>query len=127
VTHSPWMTDQPTFGVAPWPPQLPPAPAPRLASTARWAFGMSVLALALAPLLGGVVPAIVALVLVRAARHDLAPAQGWLLGDRTIARARVLAWCALVVATAVAITVTVSWLVGLGETLISPVYPHDVN
>src|SRR5438046_1474090 len=70
-------------------------PDPVLDSKAAAAYCLAVLGVATGLLIGGVVPATIALVMVRQASGELESGRGWRLGDRHVLWARRLAWAAL--------------------------------
>jgi hypothetical protein len=80
-----------------------------------------------APLLGGVVPGVLAVVLANAARREIADAEGWLTGSRQLVAGRVLGWTAVWVGAAVAVALVVQWLLGFGDAAVHPTYPADVE
>ena len=72
------------------------------------------------PLLGGVIPATLALVLAREARGDLIAARGYLTGARQLRAGVALAWIALTLAVLTLLTATVLTLLALTTPT-----PHD--
>jgi hypothetical protein len=107
---------------------LPPAqPRPRPATAASWALTASIVAVLLAPCLGGAIPAVIALGLARMAATEVATSSGWLTGAGMIRAARVLSLVALSIAVVVGTAIAVSWLVGLGVSAHDPHYPSNVN
>ena len=61
-------------------PRHPQDPDPARASKASAVLGLGVVAVLTGPLVGGVIPATIALLLARESRRDLVSAQGFLLG-----------------------------------------------
>jgi (hydroxyamino)benzene mutase len=85
-------------------------PDPMRASKATAVLGLGVTALLTGALLGGVVPAILALMLARQSRRDLIAAEGFLLGARRLRTGVRLAWAGIVLAL---VTLTVGAIAGL--------------
>jgi hydroxylaminobenzene mutase len=104
-----------------------PAAQPRRSSAARWSLALGITAVLTAPLLGGIVPGVLAVILASSGRRELVAAQGWLTGHRHLAAGRALGWTAIWVAVTVAVALTAQWLLGLGDAAIHPVYPDDVE
>lgn len=75
---------------------------------------LGVVALITAPVVGGVVPATLALYLARVTRAEMIEARGYLGGERTVRIGTGLAWAAIVLAAAALVTLTVWGLLGLG-------------
>jgi hypothetical protein len=75
---------------------LDPDPVRSTKATAVLALG--IVAVITAPLVGGLIPALVALVLAGQARADLATGRGYLTGLRRLRAGRTLCWIALVLA-----------------------------
>lgn len=88
----------------------PDDPQPVLASKARAVWILGWLAVLTGPLVGGAVPATVALVLARQFRREAYRAQGFLTGGGLARRGEQLAWAGLVLA---AVAVTATLVVGL--------------
>jgi hypothetical protein len=105
----------------------PMPPRPRPSSAASWALVTGIVAVLLAPCLGGAVPALIALGLARMAATEVATSSGWLTGAGMIRAARLLSLVALSIAVVVATAIAVSWLVGLGVTAHDQHYPSNVN
>ncbi|MEV6966350.1 hypothetical protein AB0M47_14660 [Hamadaea sp. NPDC051192] len=88
----------------------PDDPEPIRDSKALTAYILGWIAVATGLLVGGVVPAVVALALARQARGEIADGQGWRTGDRLAVRGQLLAWIALglaVLAVCAAVTIGV--------------------
>jgi (hydroxyamino)benzene mutase len=85
-------------------------PDPVRATKATAVLGLGVTALITGALLGGVVPAILALILARQSRRDLIAAEGYLLGAKRLRVGVRLAWTGIVLALA---TLTVGAIAGL--------------
>jgi hydroxylaminobenzene mutase len=73
-------------------------PEPVRDSKALTAYVLGWIAVATGPLVGGIVPAVVALSLARQARGEIAEGQGWRTGGRLAVRGEFLAWTALALA-----------------------------
>lgn len=72
--------------------------------------GLGVVALITGPFVGGVVPATLALLLAREARHDIQAAGGFLLGGRRLRVGVRLAWAGIVLALAVLVVAAIGGL-----------------
>ncbi|WP_163567665.1 hypothetical protein [Fodinicola feengrottensis] len=103
------------------------AAAAAAASAAVWALVTGIVAVALAPCLGGVVPGLIALALARMAAAEVAVSDGWLTGAGMIKAARVLSLVAISIAVVVGTALAVSWLVGLGVPAQDAHYPSNVD
>ncbi len=88
-------------------------PDPTRSTKATAVLLLGVFAVVTAPLIGGVVPALVALVLAGQARADMAAGRGYLTGARRVQAGRVLAWLAIVVAAAALVAAGVIGLLGV--------------
>ncbi|HYN95874.1 MAG TPA: hypothetical protein VES42_18675 [Pilimelia sp.] len=91
-------------------------PEPVRASKARTVFVLGVVALLTGPFVGGLVPATVALLLVRQARREAYAAGGFLTGGAWLRRGERLAWIGLVLAVAALITAVVVGLMVVAST-----------
>jgi hydroxylaminobenzene mutase len=85
-------------------------PDPVRASKASAVLGLGVLALVTGPLLAGLIPATLALLLARETHRDLVAADGFLLGARRLRTGLRLAWAGIVLAIA---SLVVASIVGL--------------
>jgi (hydroxyamino)benzene mutase len=85
-------------------------PDPVRASKARAVFGLGVLALITGPVIGGVVPAILALLLAKETHRDLVAADGFLLGARRLRQGVRLAWAGIVLAITALVAVSIMGL-----------------
>jgi (hydroxyamino)benzene mutase len=88
--------------------------------TARSTKAATVLALGIAavvtgPLLGGVVPATLGVLLARQARGDLIASRGYLTGSRPLRAGLILAWIGLALAAAALVTASVFGLLALAD------------
>ena len=103
---------------------LDPDPVRSTKATAVLALG--IVAVVTGPLLGGVVPATLALVLARQARADVRAAQGFLLGGRRVRTGVRLSWAGIVLALGVLVVATVIGLLRFAGSG-SHDYPPSVN
>jgi hydroxylaminobenzene mutase len=76
-------------------------PDPVRASKASAVLGLGIVAVVTGPLLGGIIPATLALLMARESRRDLVAAQGFLIGVRRIRTGVRLAWTGILLAVAV--------------------------
>jgi hypothetical protein len=95
----------------------PDDPEPVVATKARAVWWLGLLAVITGPLVGGVVPGTVALVLAAQFRRDAYPAAGFLTGAARVRRGERLAWAGIALAAA-AIVATAT--VGLLQIVVSP-------
>jgi hypothetical protein len=79
-------------------PRHPADPDPAPATKAKAVFALGVVALLTGPFIGGVIPAVIALLLAREVRADLYAAKGFLVGTRRYERGITLAWTGIVLA-----------------------------
>jgi hydroxylaminobenzene mutase len=88
---------------------LDPDPAP--STKARAVFVLGLVALLTGPLVGGVVPATIALILARQVRREAFAARGYLIGAAWLRRGERLAWAGIVlVCAALVVAVIVALL-----------------
>lgn len=85
-------------------------PDPVRSTKARTVFALGVVAMLTGPLVGGVVPASVALLLSRQARREAYASKGFLTGSAWLDRGERLAWIGIVLAAA---AVVVALIVGV--------------
>lgn len=109
------------------PPRHPHDPAPVPATKARAVLLLGVGALLTGPLLGGVVPATVALVLAGQFRREAYAADGFLTGARVVRRGERLAWCGVLLAAAAVAAAVVAWLFQVAAGSGGPAYPPGVD
>lgn len=83
-------------------------PAPVASSKAATALALAVIGLLFSPLVGGVIPAAVALQLADQARADIESSDGFLTGHSHVGRAIRLAWIAIWVSLAASATLSVA-------------------
>ncbi|THV35641.1 hypothetical protein [Glycomyces buryatensis] len=81
---------------------------------------------ALSLFVGGVVPAIMALILASQAERDIAASGGFLLGAGKLRRIRKLAWIAIGIAGAIVLAVVLVWIVGMARSAGQTSYDGDV-
>lgn len=82
-------------------------------SKATAVFALGVVAVLTGPLVGGLVPATVALLLARQARTELRAAGGFLTGARRLRTGTSLAWSGIILAAAALVIVAIVGLLGL--------------
>lgn len=89
--------------------------------------GLGIVALVTGPVLAGVIPATVALVLAREARTDLRAAGGFLVGGRRLRVGCALAWGGILLAVASAVVMAIVGLLALAATVGGRDYAPTVN
>ena len=92
---------------------LDPDPVRSTKATAILVLGIA--AVVAGPLLGGVVPATVALVLARQARGELRAAEGFLLGGRRVRTGLTLSWTGIFLALGVVLVASIVGLLQLAN------------
>jgi (hydroxyamino)benzene mutase len=90
-------------------------PDPVRSSKASAIFALGVVAALTGALVGGVVPATVALLLAREARRDILAARGFLVGTRRVRLGVLLAWVGIVLAAASLVTASIIGLLHLAR------------
>jgi hypothetical protein len=100
---------------------------PKPSSAAGWSLALGIVGVLTAPLLGGIVPGALAVVLSAAARREIVESAGWLTGSGRLTAGRVLGWIAVWVAITMAVALLAQWLVGFGDAAVQPTYPDDVE
>ncbi|GAA4922193.1 hypothetical protein [Actinoplanes utahensis] len=90
---------------------LDPEPVP--STKARAVFALGLVALLTGPLIGGVIPATVALLLARQSARQAYAAGGFLTGSAWIRRGRALAWGGIVLAIAALVVLSIAGLLHL--------------
>jgi len=73
------------------------------------------LAVALSPFVGGVIPALIALMLARQAEADIRASEGFLLGASRLPSVRRLAWTAIGIASAVVVAALLVLVISLAR------------
>ncbi|MFY1673338.1 hypothetical protein ACN27G_25785 [Plantactinospora sp. WMMB334] len=106
------MTTTPVAGPAG---RHPLDPDPVRSTKARAVFALGLVALLTGPLVGGVVPATVAMLLARQARREAYASGGYLTGAAWLDRGEWMAWAAVVLAATAAVVVTVIGVVTLAD------------
>jgi ABC-type Fe3+ transport system permease subunit len=91
-------------------------PEPVRSTKAGAVLALGVIAVLTGPLVGGVVPATVALTLARQARREAYAASGFLTGATRLRRGERLAWAGLVLALAAAVVAVVIGLLDFAST-----------
>jgi hypothetical protein len=95
------------------PARHPLDPDPVKSTKATTVLLLGVAAVLTGPLVGGVVPAAIALVLAEEARADMAAGRGFLTGARRLRLGRALAWIGIAVAVAALVAASVIGILGL--------------
>src|SRR5690348_8858684 len=88
----------------------PADPEPVRDTKALTAYVLGWIALVTGPLVGGVVPAVIALALARQARTDIDSSSGWRTGATLVVRGERLAWAGLGLA---ALAISVAVIIGV--------------
>jgi (hydroxyamino)benzene mutase len=97
----------------PTPTRHPLDPDPGPSSKARAVFVLGLVGFLTGPLVGGVIPATIALLLARQAAREAFAAKGYLTGSVWIRRGRRLAWAGLVLALAALVVAAIAGLLHL--------------
>ena len=87
---------------------------------------LAAIGIALAPFIGGAIPAIIALMLARQGEADIRESEGFLLGASRLPLVRRLAWIAIGIAAAVVLAAVLVWVVSLARSAGGPAYGGDV-
>lgn len=87
---------------------------------------LAAVGIALAPFVGGVIPAFIALILARQGEADIRASEGFLLGASRLPLVRRLAWIAIGIATAVVVAALLVWVVSLARAAGDPGYEGDI-
>jgi len=90
-------------------------PEPVRSSKARAIFALGVIAVLTGPFVGGVVPATLALVMIRDARREAYAAGGFLTGGAWLRRGERLAWTGLVFAATVVVAALIVGIIRLAR------------
>jgi hydroxylaminobenzene mutase len=98
------------------PTRHPLDPEPARSSKSRAVFVLGLLALLTGPLVGGVVPATIALLLARQARREAFAARGYLTGAAWLRRGERLAWAGLILVCAALVVAVIAGLLHLAGT-----------
>ncbi|HEV7756888.1 MAG TPA: hypothetical protein VGO94_13620 [Mycobacteriales bacterium] len=117
-------------GAVPLPPYAPvyvPAAVPRPSSAATASLVLGIIGVLTAPLLGGLIPGVLAVLLASSARTEIHAAEGWLTGMRRVVAGRVLGWVAIWLVVTAAVAMLALWLIGVGDAAVSPTYPDTVE
>lgn len=77
---------------------------------------LAVLGVFLSPFVGGVIPALIALMLARQAEADIHASEGFLLGASRLPQIRRLSWIAIWIATGVVVAALLVWIIALART-----------
>jgi (hydroxyamino)benzene mutase len=102
----------------------PADPDPVRSSKATAVYALGFIAVLTGPVIGGVIPAVIALMLAREVRAELHAAEGYLVGTRRYERGVALAWTGIVLAIATLVIAVVRglyvWAVTSGANDIDP-------
>ncbi len=98
------------------PTRHPLDPEPTGSSKARAVFALGVVALLTGPLVGGVIPATVALLLARQTHRQQFAAGGYLTGSAWVRRGRRLAWAGIVLALTALVVAVIAGLLQVAGT-----------
>lgn len=90
-------------------------PDPTRSTKAAAVLALGVAAVVTGPLVGGIVPATLGLVMGREARVDLIAGRGYLTGSRQLRIGLILAWIGIALAAAALVTASVIGLLSLAE------------
>jgi hydroxylaminobenzene mutase len=137
----PALPPHPGARAAPYPPYPPPpypgfvpgfapprrAARPRPSGAAVWSLVLGIVGVVTAPLLGGVVPGVLAVALAASARREILAAEGWLTGTRLLVTGRALGWVAIWVAVTMIVALAALWLINVGDAAVDPTYPDTVD
>ena len=88
-------------------------PEPVRSTKAATVLALGIAAVVTGPLVGGVVPAALGLVLARQASDDLVSARGYLTGARHVRTGRTLAWVGIVLAVAALVAASIVGILSL--------------
>jgi hydroxylaminobenzene mutase len=91
-------------------------PEPTGSSKARAVFALGLAALITGPLVGGVIPATVALMLARQTHRQLYASGGYLTGSAWIRRGRRLAWAGIILALTALVVASIAGLLHVAGT-----------
>jgi len=105
----------------------PDDPDPVRASKARAVWWLGLAALLTGPLVGGVVPGTVALLLAGQFRRDAYPAGGFLTGARQVRHGEWLAWAGILLAGAAVVAAVLIAVFRLAATPDGPQFPPTVD
>lgn len=97
------------------------------ASKARAAWWLGLASVVTGPLVGGVIPATVALVLAAQFRRDAHPAGGFLTGAETVRRGERMAWIGITLAAAAVVAAIVVAMFQAASTPPGPEYGPNVD
>ena len=106
------------------PTRHPLDPEPTGSTKARAVFALGVVALLTGPLIGGVIPATVALLLARQTHRQLYASGGYLTGSAWIRRGRRLAWAGIILALTALVVASIAGLLHVAGT---PGQDFDTN
>ncbi|WP_285685153.1 hypothetical protein [Actinoplanes sp. NBRC 103695] len=95
------------------PTRHPMDPEPASSTKARAVFALGLTALLTGPMIGGVIPATVALLLARQTHRQQFAAAGYLTGNKWVRRGRKLAWAGIVLAVTALVVAGIAGLLHL--------------
>jgi hydroxylaminobenzene mutase len=98
------------------PTRHPMDPEPASSTKARAVFALGLTALLTGAMIGGVIPATVALLLARQTHRQQYAAGGYLTGNKWVRRGRKLAWAGIILALAALVVATISGLLHVAGT-----------
>jgi hydroxylaminobenzene mutase len=93
---------------------MDPEPAP--STKARAVFALGLVALFTGPLVGGVIPATIALVLARQTVRQQYASAGYLTGSKWVRRGRRMAWAGIILALTALVVATIAGLLHVAGT-----------
>jgi hydroxylaminobenzene mutase len=99
-------------------------PEPASSTKARAVFALGLTALLTGAMIGGVIPATVALLLARQTHRQQYAAAGYLTGNKWVRRGRKLAWAGIILALAALVVATIAGLLHVAGT---PGQDFDTN
>jgi len=105
----------------------PDDPDPVRASKARAVWWLGLLSVLTGPLVGGIVPATLALVLAATFRREAYPAGGFLTGAAQVRRGERLAWIGILLVVLALVTAAVVGLFRFANTPTGPDFPSTVD
>ena len=111
----------------PVPTRHPMDPDPAPSSKARAIFALGLVGFLTGALVGGVIPATVALLMARQAAREAYAAKGYLTGSAWIRRGRRLAWAGLVLAIATLVVAVIAGLLHLAAAPAGPDFSPGTN
>jgi (hydroxyamino)benzene mutase len=105
----------------------PQDPDPTRSTKAAAVLALGVAAIVTGPMVGGIVPATIGLMLAREARGDMTAGRGYLTGERHLRMGRMLAWIGLGLAVAALVAASVIGLITLVDGAAAYDFPDTVD